>query len=149
MAHLREQIREQIVSTITGLASGATVYKGRVYPMEQADLPALLVYDTGESQDLETRTMGSGRKTFRNLNIVIEIQVQGTSNAVDDSADTICAEVETALHTDYTVGGLAYDSYLTSTSKKGDGTGNKYIVIAEMNFEITYRTTELDPTAKA
>ena len=43
--HLRQQIRERIGTTLTGLSTtGSNVYQSRVYQLEDSNLPALLIY---------------------------------------------------------------------------------------------------------
>ena len=43
--HVRQQIRERIATTITGLSTtGSNVFQSRVYPLDVDSLPALLVY---------------------------------------------------------------------------------------------------------
>ena len=45
MAHIRKTIRENIVTTLTGLATtGSSVYETRIFPINYAKLPALMVY---------------------------------------------------------------------------------------------------------
>ena len=41
MAHIRKTIREQIVTTVTGLSTtGSNVYETRYFPLETGNLPA-------------------------------------------------------------------------------------------------------------
>ena len=43
--HLRQQIRERIGTTLTGLSTtGTNVFQSRVYQLEDSNLPALLIY---------------------------------------------------------------------------------------------------------
>ncbi|MEY2654030.1 MAG: hypothetical protein RLZZ524_1058, partial [Pseudomonadota bacterium] len=47
--HLRQQIREAVAGAVTGLTTtGARVYQGRVYPLEDAQLPGLTVSSLAE-----------------------------------------------------------------------------------------------------
>lgn len=40
MAHLREQIRDRVVTDLTGLTTtGSRVFRSRIYPLENNDLP--------------------------------------------------------------------------------------------------------------
>tara|TARA_Y100000310_G_scaffold342185_1_gene444186 strand:+ start:7654 stop:8106 length:453 start_codon:yes stop_codon:yes gene_type:complete len=146
MAHLREQIREQVVADLTGLTTtGANVFKGRVYPLEASNLPALLIYTDDEEIVLEQRAMGAVRKLFRKVELIVEAQAQGISNAVEDTIDTICKEVEVALASDISLNSLAVDSYLEKTEKVEDGNGKKYAGFVKMTYAVFYRTDENDP----
>ena len=50
--HLRNQIRDRAVVAVTSLTTtGANVFQSRVYPVEDASLPCLLVYTTSEVLD--------------------------------------------------------------------------------------------------
>jgi hypothetical protein len=53
--HVRQQIRERIATTITGLTTtGSNVYQSRVYPLDSVSLPALLVYTLSEGSEVDT-----------------------------------------------------------------------------------------------
>ena len=50
--HLRQQIREQIGTTLTGLTTtGSNVFQSRVYQLEDSNLPALLIYTKSEESE--------------------------------------------------------------------------------------------------
>jgi hypothetical protein len=147
MSHLRQQIREQVATTLTGLATtGSNVFQSRVYPLQANELPALLIYSKEEQVDLdeEYASMGSTRTIARKLSLGIEAVAQGVSN-VDDTLDTICKEVEVAMAGDIGVNSLAGDSYLSSVSIVHEGEGNKPTTVAKMTYAIMYRNSENDP----
>lgn len=59
MPHVRTQIRGVVATTLTGLATtGARVHPSRLWPLQKADLPALLVYTTSDQVDYERSTIG-------------------------------------------------------------------------------------------
>ena len=69
--HVRQQIREQVATTVTGLATtGSNVFQSRVYPLSDSNMPALLVYST--SEDSATDIMGPSLVTNRELSVVVE-----------------------------------------------------------------------------
>ena len=50
--HIRQQIREYFGTTLTGLTTtGSNVYESRVYPIENAKLPALVIYTKSETSE--------------------------------------------------------------------------------------------------
>ena len=59
--HLRRQIREEVaVNLLTGLSTtGSNVFQSHVYPLENADLPALCVYTQEEEEEVDA--MGNPR----------------------------------------------------------------------------------------
>ena len=68
MSHVRQQIREQVATTVTGLTTtGSNVFQSRVYPLQDANLPALLVYSINEDSNADV--MGSTLVAQRDLNL--------------------------------------------------------------------------------
>ena len=140
MAHIRKTIRENIVTTITGLSTtGSNVYETRYFPLETGNLPALIVYSNEES--VENYTLGAGSRSMeRTLNVTIEAHCRGTSN-IDDTLDTIEEEVEEAMCTDVSRGGNANDTKLQLTEYEFDA-GSQKTGMARFTYAISYATKE-------
>jgi len=143
MAHVRQQIRERIATEVTGLTTtGTKVYQSRVYPLQSSNLPGLLIYTTAESS--EPIDMGGKSRIFnRVLTVAIEAYVKGTSN-YDDTIDTVCSEVETALGGS-TINGLVKDIYLESTDINYQGEGDQPLAVATMSWNCLYQTAANAP----
>ena len=140
MAHLRQQIRERVATTLTGLTTtGSNVFQSRVYPLENTKLPCLLIYTREESS--EPLDMSPPRTIEKRLSLVVEGYVKANSN-YDDTIDTITKEVETALYGDRLINNLAKDSFLVSTDISFNGEGDNPLGIVVMTFEIPYHHTE-------
>ena len=140
MAHLRQQIRERVATTLTGLTTtGSNVFQSRVYPLENTKLACLLIYTREESS--EPLDMGPPRTIEKRLSLVVEGYVKANSN-YDDTIDTITKEVETALYGDRLINNLAKDSFLVSTDISFNGEGDNPLGIVVMTFEIPYHHTE-------
>ena len=93
--HIREQIRDRIVSNCTGLTTtGSNIFESRIYPLESGDLPGLLVYTT--SEDSEPVRLGPDRLLERNLSLIVQGYCESNSD-FDGVVDNICKEVEVAL----------------------------------------------------
>lgn len=138
--HIRQQIRERVGTTLTGLSTtGSNVYQSRVYNLENSDLPALIIYT--RSEDTELLEMGSTRTLERNLSLVVEAYVKANSN-YDDTIDTIAKEIESAMGADVTHNNLARDSFLDSTEINYNGEGEQPIAVMTMVYNINYQTTE-------
>lgn len=145
MAHLRQQIREQISTTLTGLTTtGSNVFQSRIYNVEQSLLPCLLVYTTDESVIIPATTIGTIRNIERDLTVIVEGLAQGTTN-IDDTIDTISKEVEVAMQADIKVNSLAVDSYLISTLIEHDGEGKQHFARVKLSYRVEYRNAENDP----
>ena len=92
MTHVRQQIRDDIVTTLTGLATtGSNVFRSRIFPLEETNLPALCIYTKSEASEYDT--IGLPRSVNRVLDVAVEAYVKGVSN-YDNTLDTIAVEVE-------------------------------------------------------
>jgi hypothetical protein len=142
MAHVRKQIRDNIVTTITGLATtGSNVYRTRVYPLADAKLPGLAVFT--DSEEIEPSTITPPRTHMRTLTVRIEAFVKGVSN-FDDQIDTISEEVEEALAADITRGGLAQDTRITGFEADFSGEGDQPVGVGRISVSVDYVTIEND-----
>jgi hypothetical protein len=138
MAHIRKQIREYFGTQLTGLTTtGANVFESRVYPMQSAKLPALLIYTTSESS--EESAFSKKRVMDRTVNVQVEGFVRTITN-FDDTLDLIAEEVEVALLDDPTLGGLAINTVLTSTEATYSGDSEQPVGTIILTFEVHYRT---------
>jgi hypothetical protein len=137
MSHVRQQIREAVVAALTGLATtGSRVHASRLRPQGDAGLPCLLV--TTESEEVvETSILGLQRRE-------LVVQVRGyakATGALDDTLDTIAAEVETALGADVTLGGLAKGSLLLAgIDIDFDDALDKPVGVVVLQFKAGYYT---------
>ena len=142
MAHLRQSIRERIATDVTGLSTtGSNVFQSRIYPIEDASLPCLLVYSTTE--DSEPTEMASPRPMTRNLNVVVQGVVSATQP--DDTLDTISKEVEVAMAGDITINSLANNSFLSGTEIEFNADGAKPIGTVMLNYVVEYRNVDNNP----
>tara|TARA_X000001036_G_C20202590_1_gene612176 strand:- start:126 stop:572 length:447 start_codon:yes stop_codon:yes gene_type:complete len=141
--HIRNQIREQIGTTLNNLTTtGTRVYQSRVYPLESGGTPALLIYT--KSEDSEPMVIGSNRSSERNLSVAVDIYVKATAN-FDDTIDTSAKEVEIAIAADPTLNGLAKDCYLQSTEIEFNAEGEKPLAVASLTFLTNYYVREQAP----
>jgi len=141
--HVRQRIREQVATTVTGLATtGSNVFQSRVYSLSDDVLPALLVYSVSESSDIDS--MGPIGSLTRSLSLSIEGYVKNVSD-YDDVIDDVCKEVEIAMAGDKTLNGLAQNSYLSGTDINYNGEGEQPVGIVTMNYVIQYRTATNAP----
>jgi hypothetical protein len=130
--HVRKQLREAVATALTGLATtGSRVYQSRVYPVQAAELPCLLVYALSESATEET--VEADPTVRRDVEIRVEARAAAAAD-LDDTLDQVAKEVETALAAGVTVGGqgveLAYEGVEISLAEEGDKPHGE----AAMNF---------------
>ena len=112
MAHVRQQIRDQIVTALTGLTTtGTNVFRSRIFPLEQTKLPALCIFTKSEATEFDTITLA--RSVNRVLDVAVEAYVIGTAN-YDNALDGIAVEVEEAIAADVTLNNLAKDAQVVA-----------------------------------
>ena len=147
MAHVRKQIRDRMATTIS---TGATlvssrVYTTRVYPLTEANLPAITVYTGSE---VSSRLNMGLNDLNRSLTVDVDIYVRATST-FDDDVDAIAVQVEEAIAGDFTVNGLAKEAVLTGTDIQFSGDAEQPVGIAKLTYSVRYITALNDvETAK-
>ena len=142
MTHVRQQIRDDIVTTLTGLTTtGSNVFRSRIFPLEETNLPALCIYTKSETSEYDT--IGLPRSVNRILDVAVEAYVKGVSN-YDNTLDTIAVEMEEAIAADITLGGLAKDAQITAFEADFAGDGEQPVAVGRFTVTVEYRTVEND-----
>lgn len=142
MSHVRQQIRDDIVTTLTGLTTtGSNVFRSRIFPLEDTSLPALCIYTKSEVSEYDT--IGLPRSVNRVLDVAVEAYVKGVSN-YDNTLDTIAVEVEEAIAADVTLGNLAKDAQITAFEADFAGDGEQPVAVGRFTITVEYRTVEND-----
>lgn len=143
MAHARKTVRDALTTAVTGLTTtGANVYQSRVYPIEAAGLPGLLVF--AEADRVVDSTLNGNRTLYRQTTFVVEAHAKATS-ALDDTLDLICEEVEVALAADPTLGGVCTDLQIRDTELAYEPGGDQPHGTARMQWECAYFVKEQAP----
>jgi hypothetical protein len=146
MSHVRKQIRDQFVSRLASAVTlvSSRVYATRVYPLTEAKLPAITVSVTSESSGIMTMGAKMGSKSLdRSVDIAVSIYEKATAT-LDSAIDAIAVQVEEAIGADYTLGGIAKESVLVSTSIDFSGETEKPVGIATLTFSVRYVTSFTD-----
>jgi hypothetical protein len=142
--HIDKQIRDAAATLLTGLATtGSNVFKSRVYPLQDAELPALRVY-VDESEITAYSMGGSARPVERNTNLKIEFCGKAIAS-YDDAADASKKEVETALANSITLGGICKFIQLRRIETQRDDGAEQIVVVTRMIFECISRTAANAP----
>lgn len=139
MSHVRLQIRDAAVALLTAeLGEDADVYASRILPLEEADLPAVLVYTNSEEvAELEFGGLD------RTLSLVVEAVAQATD--LDAALDPLLVGIESALNGS-TLGGLAARVLPTGgleVTQSAEGAAP--VGRARLTFEVAYATSLADP----
>ena len=138
MAHVRAQIRDAVVTAVTGL--GATVKTTRRYPTNVVELPRIHVYTMSEDV-----VRGSMTTQHRQLSLAVEIIATATEETLDDTLDNLAASVETALERN-SLGGLVKSLWLTTTLVEADSSGASPVGGCRLTFLAEYHTINAAPT---
>lgn len=148
MAHARQQIREAITAQLTGLATtGSNVFASRVHPMDDAHLPALAIYTLSEAVDADLdvgATPAGAVPQFRTLTVLVRGRAKAAVD-LDDTLDDICAEVEDALYTDETLGGLVLKGLDLVSTEIEMAALDKPVGEARMTWQVVYRVDAKAP----
>ena len=144
MTHARQQIRGQLVTRLTGLASTASrVYDTRIYTYDQ--LPCLTVYADRDTIDEELSTRTS---QMHELQIRIEARAKA-KDGVENAIDTICAEIHTAIYADTTLNAKVVKVRLEETNIEYSVEQDQPIAMATLTLNAVYRIAPSDPTTLA
>ena len=147
MSHVRKLIRDDVVTTLTGLTTtGTNIYRSRVYPLAANKLPGITIYTKSDASEYATNVRP--RTILRTLTVVVEAYVQALSD-YDSQLDTIAVEIEEALAADVTRGGYAKDTRIVAFDAEYRGDGDLPVASAVFTIEVLYSTLENDAeTAK-
>jgi len=140
--HVRSQIAFALVTRLTGLVTtGANVFLARVETVTQATLPALAIKVGPEQRDPDLEDI-TGRSQPRLLSVSIEGHVNDGSTY---TLDQIAAEVEVALETEPTLGGLVRNLKLEQTELLYNADGDRDFMAIVMTYSLVYSTLRTDP----
>lgn len=138
--HVRQQLREAIALVVTNLTTtGARVFQSRAYPLQETDLPCLLVKT--ESERIDYQTIHASTLQERDITVTIEAVARATSN-LDDTLDKICKEVEMAINAASTI---AKDIRLIGTNLDTSVIGNQPVGLATMIYKMKVYTLSNAP----
>lgn len=162
MSHVRQQIRDYAANLLVrfiynrfgiiimdrfnadletrnmnNLLDTGTLYKFRKYALDDAQLPALIVYTTSDTTNLAT--MGS-RTLSHNLELRVDVINKGSSLNIFENIESFCAELNGAIEADYSFNGLVKSCILTQSDFTVNTTGEKAIGTGKMIFDVKYMT---------
>lgn len=162
MTHPRTQIRNAVVAQLGQnitpppaqgqqpgaptyrTAAGPRVFKGRLMPIEEPDLPAIVVH-TREPEEVQERSPSGWDGFERRRCIVSVICIAQSFDDIDEDLDAIAYEVEAALQT-WTIPGFeSSDAFLLDTrSDDPEFDGALTTGATTLRYQVTYRTPYRD-----
>lgn len=137
--HIDKQIRDAANTKLTNLTTTETrVFKSRVYPLQEGDLPALRIY-VDSSDLLDDGIGGANRAIERHVRLVVEFCDKATAS-YDDASDASKKEIEVALGNDNTLTGLVNAINLRRIETERDGDGDQVVIVTRLLFDCTVFT---------
>ena len=144
MAHVRTQIREEVVSLLLGLpTTGPNVFDSRPPEsgFDDAELPGLNVLTPADT--INAKIPNTSEKETRQVDLIVQCKAKGNGAAA--IVDQASAEVQAALAQNEKLGGRAKELFLESTSTTISGEIDQPTATAEMIFAVSYRINPQDP----
>ena len=152
MRHVRQQIRAHLAKRLTELPAWEmfvgmpnwqdNVHTSRVYPHDEAHLPALSIYTTADVAEDEQQVIGNAQ--MRTLTTHVEGRVKSTTN-LDGTLDDMETEIIAAIYADRTLGGLVKDIVYRDTEIELSGESDKPVGMIRLTFTAWYRIDASDP----
>ena len=140
MAHVRKTIRDNIISTLTGLTTtGSNVFGTRFYPLADPKLPCLCIYTNSETSEVATITVP--RTKMRTLQVLVEAYVKANDD-LDDALDAISVEIEEALGNNLTLSGSAKDLNVSAFDASYASEGDQPVGVGRFTIDVIYSTIE-------
>lgn len=136
--HVSRQIREALMTALTGLAStGDRVYPGRFQPLPSDELPALRVWAADE--DIDIASMGGATRAVERVAAFV-VELLAKSEDADDVIDAMKVEVETALANAGTLGSLVKYVQPRRYERDESGEQDEPVVVTRLRVEVLYFT---------
>ena len=144
MAHVRKQIRAAIVARLSGAtAAGANVFANRTAPLQDDQLPAI-VMETG-NEDVSALTVLDPPVYGRTLVVDVVIKAKPLAD-LDDVLDDIAEQVEPLMVLLPSLPQL--QPTLTATEFAPDGGQERPLGTLRLTYQIQYQTTAADPATE-
>jgi hypothetical protein len=141
--HVRKQVRDAIVTALTGLTTTQSrVFRSRVYPLQVADLPGLCVQMPVEETSPSTIHVPALQE--RNIDLAVSGYAE-ESAVLDDELDTIAKEVETALSASLVVSGVNVEPVYVGMDTEFDGEAEKPHGVIRIRYRVRLFTAANAP----
>lgn len=143
--HPRSQIRAAFVERlIDATAAEERVYKGRLMPIEEPELPAIVVH-TRDAEEIQGRSISGWNGFERRRCIVSVICIAQSFDDIDEDLDSMASQVEAALQSWVIPGFESSDPMLLDTrSDDPEFDGSLTTGATTLRYVVTYQTPYRD-----
>ena len=135
MAHMITQIRDKIVANLSVLTE--TVFVDRVHALEKSDLPCVLVNVADEN--VSQGGYGGGMMLDRTVTVGVAAYVMMRGD-FDAASTSIQLEIEKAMASDTSLGGIVTNVRYEGRNKSTSGDGDTPFCAIGLTYSVTYRT---------
>jgi len=98
MAHVRQQIRDALVTRLTGLPTcGSRVYAGRDDNFALSELPAINISTLNQSEQVARQSVHFPARLQRDLPVIVMGFVKATTANLENALDALAVELEAAI----------------------------------------------------
>jgi hypothetical protein len=140
MTHPRTQLRAAFIQQLTNAtAAGARVYSGRLMPIEEPELPAIIIH-TRESDELQERSP-SGWGGYEQRRCIVHVVIVAQSfGDIDAELDDMAGQVEAVLQA-WTIPGFESSDahYLDTRSDDPEFDGSLTTGATTLRYGVVYR----------
>lgn len=156
MTHPRSQIRSAVVTRLAQntaapnqpavyrTAAGPRVFKGRLMPIEEPELPAIVVH-TRDREELTERSPSGWNGFERRRCIVSIVCIAQSFDDIDEELDTMAAQVEAAIQTWVIPGFESSDPmWLNSDAEDPEFDGSLTTGARTIRYAVAYTTPYRD-----
>lgn len=142
MAHIHNQIRDRVAALVGALPFfSGRVYKMRSYALDDAKLPAAVIYVNGAATSLVT----IGLKTLMGtMQVIVDLHIKGDSATIANQIDDVSVLVEDAIGGDFQLNGLVKSCVLDSVAITIGVEGEKPLASARLSYAVEYVTVISD-----
>lgn len=138
MSHQRTEIRNAIVTLLSGISGVQQVYPSQTRRLYAAELPAILVYTKSEAAEI---FIEAPREYKRTMKLAIEVVAKaGEEDDLDNTLDDICKEIETRIFRNETLNGLVSDLKYSDTEIDFVPDGDQPVGAGRITFDCEYFT---------
>jgi hypothetical protein len=137
MAHPRKTIRVALAAQFAGkTVAGDRVYSNRSRPQSVEKLPAIGIYNVGDTLAVFDESPRRYRRRFR---LAADLYVKDTGGAeIDDVLDDFAEQVEQAVFADTALGGTVDDIVPVETSEVMVSDQREQTAMLTITFEATF-----------
>lgn len=139
MTHPRRHIRNAIAARLTGgTIAGDRVFAGRPAPIEEGELPAIVIHTREQEEVVDYPTSGWNASLVRKCFVTIDCILQSFDD-IDDELDEYASQVEALLESWEIPGMESAEIRLATTSSEAEWEAGLSTGAVKLRYSVVYR----------